>query len=168
MGYFSFNGNLDTCITIRRSLLSSPQPSPGLRPPSPAPAGEGQRATGGGWVNDSEPEAEFQETVNKSKAVFLQPSPGLRPPSPTPVGEGQWRWRRRLRKLCSCNQTGDLSHAFLFVVDQSFQFFQPRFQLRVLGSQFGVFLFNFLVQSLNRRQRDAVGINARDGRVAAA
>jgi anthranilate/para-aminobenzoate synthase component I len=22
----------------------------------------------GGWVNDSEPEAEFQETVNKSKA----------------------------------------------------------------------------------------------------
>ena len=23
----------------------------------------------GGWVNDSEPEAEFQETVNKSKAI---------------------------------------------------------------------------------------------------
>ena len=28
------------------------------------------RATGGGWVNDSEPEAEFQETVNKSKAML--------------------------------------------------------------------------------------------------
>jgi len=26
--------------------------------------------TGGGWVNDSEPEAEFQETVNKSKAML--------------------------------------------------------------------------------------------------
>jgi anthranilate/para-aminobenzoate synthase component I len=24
----------------------------------------------GGWVNDSEPEAEFQETVNKSKAML--------------------------------------------------------------------------------------------------
>ena len=26
--------------------------------------------TCGGWVNDSEPEAEFQETVNKSKAML--------------------------------------------------------------------------------------------------
>jgi anthranilate/para-aminobenzoate synthase component I len=25
--------------------------------------------TDGGWVNDSEPEAEFQETMNKSKAI---------------------------------------------------------------------------------------------------
>jgi anthranilate/para-aminobenzoate synthase component I len=25
---------------------------------------------GGGWVNDSDPEAEFQETVNKSKAML--------------------------------------------------------------------------------------------------
>ena len=25
---------------------------------------------GGGWVNDSESEAEFQETVNKSKAML--------------------------------------------------------------------------------------------------
>ena len=25
---------------------------------------------GGGWVNDSEPEAEFQETGNKSKAML--------------------------------------------------------------------------------------------------
>ena len=25
---------------------------------------------GGGWVNDSEPEAEFQEAVNKSKAML--------------------------------------------------------------------------------------------------
>ena len=24
----------------------------------------------GGWMNDSEPEAEFQETVNKSKAML--------------------------------------------------------------------------------------------------
>jgi anthranilate synthase component I len=25
---------------------------------------------GGGWVNDSTPESEFQETVNKSKAML--------------------------------------------------------------------------------------------------
>lgn len=26
--------------------------------------------SGGGWVNDSQPEAKFQETVNKSKAML--------------------------------------------------------------------------------------------------
>jgi len=28
------------------------------------------RPQAGGWVNDSEPEAEFQETVNQSKAIL--------------------------------------------------------------------------------------------------
>jgi hypothetical protein len=64
VGYFSFNGNLDTCITIRTALLKD---------------GKACVQAGGGWVNDSEPEAEFQETVNKSFSP--QPSPGLRPPS---------------------------------------------------------------------------------------
>ena len=32
--------------------------------------GKGCVQAGGGWVNDSEPEAEFQETVNKSKAML--------------------------------------------------------------------------------------------------
>jgi hypothetical protein len=32
--------------------------------------GKAYLQAGGGWVNDSEPEAEFQETVNKSKAMF--------------------------------------------------------------------------------------------------
>ena len=45
VGYFSFNGNLDTCITIRTALCFSPRPSPGLRPPSPAPACEGHSAS---------------------------------------------------------------------------------------------------------------------------
>ena len=65
----SFNGNPDTC-TIRTALSFSPRPSPSLRPPAPAPAGEGYVQAGGGWVNDSEPEAEFQETVNKSKTML--------------------------------------------------------------------------------------------------
>ncbi len=54
VGYFSFNGNLDTCITIRTALIKD---------------GKAYIQAGGGWVNDSVPENEFQETVNKSKAM---------------------------------------------------------------------------------------------------
>jgi len=55
VGYFSFNGNLDCCITIRTALIKD---------------GRAHVQVGGGWVNDSDPEAEFQETVNKSKAML--------------------------------------------------------------------------------------------------
>lgn len=55
VGYFSFNGNLDCCITIRTALIKD---------------GKACVQAGGGWVNDSTPEAEFQETVNKSKAML--------------------------------------------------------------------------------------------------
>ncbi|MBU6401184.1 MAG: anthranilate synthase component I [Verrucomicrobia bacterium] len=55
VGYFSFNGNLDCCITIRSALIKD---------------GCAYVQAGGGWVNDSNPEAEFQETVNKSKAML--------------------------------------------------------------------------------------------------
>ena len=55
VGYFSFNGNLDCCITIRTALIKN---------------GRAYVQAGGGWVNDSTPEAEFQETVNKSKAML--------------------------------------------------------------------------------------------------
>ena len=54
VGYFSFNGNLDTCITIRTALLKD---------------GKAYVQAGGGWVNDSTPEGEFQETINKSMAM---------------------------------------------------------------------------------------------------
>jgi anthranilate synthase component I len=55
VGYFSFNGNLDCCITIRTALLKD---------------GRAWVQAGGGWVNDSTPESEYQETVNKSKAML--------------------------------------------------------------------------------------------------
>ncbi len=55
VGYFSFNGNLDTCITIRTALLKD---------------GKAYVQAGGGWVNDSTPDSEFQETVNKAKAML--------------------------------------------------------------------------------------------------
>ena len=32
--------------------------------------GKADAQAGGGWVNDSTPEAEFQETVNKAKAML--------------------------------------------------------------------------------------------------
>jgi anthranilate synthase component 1 len=54
VGYFSFSGNLDTCITLRTALIKD---------------GKAYVQAGGGWVNDSTPEGEFQETVNKSMAM---------------------------------------------------------------------------------------------------
>jgi len=55
VGYFSFNGNLDCCITIRTALIKD---------------GKAYVQAGGGWVNDSTPENEYQETVNKAKAML--------------------------------------------------------------------------------------------------
>src|SRR6266566_6699520 len=55
VGYFSFNGNLDCCITIRTALIKD---------------GKAYIQAGGGWVNDSTPEGEYQETVNKAKAML--------------------------------------------------------------------------------------------------
>src|SRR5581483_1578781 len=55
VGYFSFSGNLDCCITIRTALLKD---------------GQAYVQAGGGWVNDSTPEGEFDETMNKAKAMF--------------------------------------------------------------------------------------------------
>jgi len=53
VGYFSFSGNLDTCITIRTIIV------------------KGKKAyvqAGAGIVADSVPGKEYQETVNKAKA----------------------------------------------------------------------------------------------------
>ena len=54
IGYFSYNGNLDACITIRTLLVKE---------------GMAYVQAGGGIVADSDADAEFEETVNKSKAV---------------------------------------------------------------------------------------------------
>lgn len=54
VGYFSFSGNLDTCITIRTILIKDKI---------------AYIQAGAGIVADSEPEKEYQETVNKAKAL---------------------------------------------------------------------------------------------------
>jgi anthranilate synthase component 1 len=55
VGYFSFSGNLDTCITIRTIVI------------------KGKTAyvqAGGGVVADSDPASEYQETLNKARALI--------------------------------------------------------------------------------------------------
>jgi len=55
VGYFSFSGNMDTCINIRTIMV------------------RGRRAyvqAGAGIVADSKPEQEYQETANKAKAMI--------------------------------------------------------------------------------------------------
>lgn len=55
IGYVSFNGNFDSCITIRTALFKD---------------GTAYVGAGGGVVYDSVPENEYNESVNKSAAVF--------------------------------------------------------------------------------------------------
>ncbi len=54
VGYFSFSGNMDTCITIRTFVIKD---------------GQINIQAGAGIVADSDPEREYQETVNKVKAL---------------------------------------------------------------------------------------------------
>ena len=55
VGYFSANGDMDTCIALRTAVLKD---------------GHVYVQAGGGVVADSDPQAEWQETVNKAKAVI--------------------------------------------------------------------------------------------------
>lgn len=55
VGYFSADGNMDTCIVLRTAVVKD---------------GKMYVQAGGGVVADSDPEAEYQETVNKSKALL--------------------------------------------------------------------------------------------------
>jgi anthranilate synthase component 1 len=54
-GYFSAGGDMDICIALRTAVLKD-----GLL----------YSQAGGGVVYDSDPEAEYEETVNKAKAVW--------------------------------------------------------------------------------------------------
>jgi anthranilate synthase component 1 len=56
IGYFSFSGNLDSCIIIRTII---------------AHKGKAYVQAGAGIVADSDPMKEYQETVNKAKAQLL-------------------------------------------------------------------------------------------------
>ncbi len=55
LGYFSYNGNLDSCITLRTALIKD---------------GKVHIQAGAGVVADSVPAAEYQETISKASALF--------------------------------------------------------------------------------------------------
>ena len=55
VGYFSANGTMDTCITLRTALIKD---------------NVLYAQAGGGVVADSDPEAEYQESTNKAKAIM--------------------------------------------------------------------------------------------------
>jgi anthranilate synthase component 1 len=55
VGYFAANGTMDTCIVLRTAVVKD---------------GMMYVQAGGGVVADSDPEAEYQETVNKAKALM--------------------------------------------------------------------------------------------------
>lgn len=55
IGYISANGSMDTCLVLRTAVVKD---------------GVMHVQAGGGVVADSEPETEFEETVNKSRALM--------------------------------------------------------------------------------------------------
>ena len=55
VGYFSFTGNMDLCITIRTLMIRN---------------GKIYVQAGAGIVADSDPEAEYRESMNKAKALL--------------------------------------------------------------------------------------------------
>ncbi len=55
VGYISFSGNLDTCITIRTILMKD---------------GRAYIQAGAGIVADSQPQREYEETLNKARGML--------------------------------------------------------------------------------------------------
>ena len=55
VGYFDYRGNMDTCITLRTMVMCG---------------GKIYIQAGAGLVADSDPTSEYQETVNKAKALI--------------------------------------------------------------------------------------------------
>ena len=63
VGYFGADGSMDTCIVLRTALIKD---------------GTMYVQAGGGVVADSDPEAEYQETVSKAKALMAAADEAVR------------------------------------------------------------------------------------------
>ena len=81
IGYFGFDGNVDSCIALRCAVLKN---------------GKAYFQTGAGIVADSNPRSEYEETVNKSRAMAkaLAMAKQIRPP-------------RRDKRGCNAREIGD-------------------------------------------------------------
>ena len=55
VGYFGAGGDMDTCIALRTAIVKD---------------GEMIAQAGGGVVADSDPDAEYQESCNKARALI--------------------------------------------------------------------------------------------------
>ena len=55
VGYLSWTGNMDTAIAIRTAVIQN---------------NTIKVRAGGGIVHDSDPESEFQESLNKAQSIF--------------------------------------------------------------------------------------------------
>ena len=63
VGYFAANGAMDTCIVLRTAVVKD---------------GTMYVQAGGGVVADSDPEAEYEESVNKAKALMAAAEEAIR------------------------------------------------------------------------------------------
>ncbi|MDD3445471.1 MAG: chorismate-binding protein, partial [Zavarzinia sp.] len=63
VGYFSANGSMDTCIALRTGVVKD---------------GTLVVQAGGGVVLDSDPEAEYQESCNKARALIRAAEEAIR------------------------------------------------------------------------------------------
>jgi anthranilate synthase component I len=80
IGYFGFDGNVDSCIGLRCAVLKN---------------GKIYFQAGAGIVADSNPHSEYEETVNKARAMAkaLAMAKQIRPPT--------------IRRECNIRETGD-------------------------------------------------------------
>jgi anthranilate synthase component 1 len=72
VGYFAVDGSMDTCIVLRTAVVKD---------------GTMYVQAGGGVVADSVPEAEYQETVNKAKALMSAADEAIRYASAAKKGQ---------------------------------------------------------------------------------
>jgi len=80
IGYFGFDGNVDSCIGLRCAVLKN---------------GKAYFQAGAGIVADSNPHSEYEESVNKARAMAkaLAMAKQIRPPT--------------VKRGCSASETGD-------------------------------------------------------------
>jgi anthranilate phosphoribosyltransferase len=80
IGYFGFDGNVDSCIALRCAVLKN---------------GKAYFQAGAGIVADSNPHSEYEETVNKARAMAkaLSMATQIRPP-------------RNAKHRCKANEVG--------------------------------------------------------------
>src|SRR6266496_2368901 len=83
IGYFGFDGNVDSCIALRCAVLKD---------------GKAYFQAGAGIVADSNPHSEYEETVNKARAMAkaLSMATQIRPP-------------RTGRRGCNASEIGDFA-----------------------------------------------------------